>query len=85
MATKLGIMVPHDGHRTFRVPKGHKAYVCVGSVGQPRDRDNRVSFATLDEDRLTFHRLKYDIQKTQTKILKAGLNRFLAERLGEGL
>jgi predicted phosphodiesterase len=85
MATKMGILIPHDGHRTFRVPKGHKAYVSVGSVGQPRDRDNRASFATLDEDRLTFHRVKYDIQQTQTKILKAGLSRFLAERLGEGL
>jgi hypothetical protein len=29
--------------------------------------------------------VKYDIQQTQTKILKAGLSRFLAERLGEGL
>lgn len=85
MATRLGIMVPHDGHRTFRVPKGHKAYVCVGSVGQPRDRDNRASFATLDGEQLTFHRLRYDWQKTQGKILKAGLSRFLAERLGEGV
>jgi predicted phosphodiesterase len=85
MATKLGIMIPHDGHRTFRIPKGHKAYVCVGSVGQPRDRDRRASFATFDGDRLTFHRIPYDIQKTQAKILKAGLSRFLAERLGEGM
>jgi predicted phosphodiesterase len=85
MATKMGIMIPHDGHRSFRIPKGHKAYVCVGSVGQPRDRDNRTSFATFDGERLTFHRLRYDFQKTQDKIIKNGLSRFLAERLGEGL
>jgi predicted phosphodiesterase len=85
LATTVGIMIPHDGHRTFRIPKGHKAYVCVGSVGQPRDRDKRASFATLDDDRLTFHRLDYDIRKTQDKIIKAGLSRFLAERLAEGL
>ena len=85
LATTLGIMVPHDGHRTFRIPKGHKGYICVGSVGQPRDRDNRVSFATLDGDCLTFHRLPYDFRKTQQKILAVGLNRFLAERLEYGI
>jgi predicted phosphodiesterase len=85
LATTLGIMVPHDGHRTFRIPKGHKVYVCVGSVGQPRDRDTRASFATLDDEQLTFHRLPYDVQKTQQKIVAAGLGRFLAERLGQGM
>ena len=48
LATRVGTFIPHDGHRQFRVPKGEKAYVCVGSVGQPRDRDTRSSFATLD-------------------------------------
>lgn len=85
LATTLGVMVPHDGHRSFRIPKGHKAYVCVGSVGQPRDRDNRASFATLDGDRLTFHRIRYDYQRTQAKILETGLSRFLAERLEQGM
>lgn len=85
MATTVGIMVPHDGHHVFRMPKGHKAYVCVGSVGQPRDRDIRASFATLDGEELTFHRLRYDVEATQAKIRKAGLNEFLAERLGEGI
>jgi len=85
MATTVGIMVPHDGHRTFRMPKGHKAYVCVGSVGQPRDRDVRASFATLDGEELAFHRLPYDVETTQRKIRQNGLNEFLAERLGEGI
>jgi predicted phosphodiesterase len=85
LATTMGVMVPHDGHRSFRIPKGHKAYICVGSVGQPRDRDQRASFATLDGELLTFHRIAYDVQKTQRKIITAGLNRFLADRLGEGI
>jgi len=85
MATTMGVMVPHDGHRSFRIPAGHKAYICVGSVGQPRDRDIRTSFATLDGEQLTFHRLTYDVAKTQAKIRAAGLNSFLAERLGEGI
>ena len=85
LATTLGVMIPHDGHRTFRVPSGHKAYVCVGSVGQPRDRDTRSSFATLDGDVLTFHRIAYDFARTQRKIIAVGLNRFLAERLEHGI
>lgn len=85
LATTMGVMVPHDGHRTFRIPKGHKVYVCVGSVGQPRDRDNRASFALLDGEQLTFHRVRYDHQKTMGKIVKAGLSRFLAERLEQGM
>jgi len=85
LATTLGIMVPHDGHRSFRLPKGHKAYICVGSVGQPRDRDPRSSFATLDGEMLTFHRIKYDFSETQKKIHAVGLNSFLAERLEWGV
>lgn len=85
LATTLGVMIPHDGHRTFRIPKGHKAYICVGSVGQPRDRDPRSSFATLDGEQLTFHRVRYDLAATQKKILDAGLNAFLAERLAWGV
>ncbi len=85
LATTLGTMVPHDGHRTFHLPKGHKAYICVGSVGQPRDRDTRASFATFDGEALTFHRVAYDVATTQRKIRAAGLNAFLAERLGEGV
>ena len=85
LATTVGVIIPHDQHRSFRIPKGHKAYGCVGSVGQPRDRDTRTSFATLDGEELTFHRLRYDVEKTQAKIRAAGLNEFLAERLGEGI
>ncbi len=85
LATTLGIMIPHDGHRSFRLPRGHKAYICVGSVGQPRDRDARASFATLDGELLTFHRVGYDIAATQRKIIELGLNRFLAERLEWGV
>jgi predicted phosphodiesterase len=85
MATTLGILVPHDGHHTFRIPKGHKAYICVGSVGQPRDRDPRASFATMDGETITFHRIPYDHGPTRAKIITNGLNRFLADRLAEGL
>jgi predicted phosphodiesterase len=84
IATKMGTFFPHEGHPTFRLPEGHKAYVCVGSVGQPRDRDWRASFATVDGEAITYHRIPYDIERTQRKIRDAGLHEFLAERLEFG-
>ena len=85
MATKVGTMFPHEKHATFRIPKGHKAYVCVGSVGQPRDHDWRASFATIEGDEITYHRLPYNIGQTQKKIIDIGLHPFLAQRLAKGI
>lgn len=85
LSTPLGTIVPHDGRSEYRLPEGHKAYICVGSVGQPRDRDPRASFATLDGEVLRFHRVPYDISATQKKILDLGLHPFLAERLQKGI
>lgn len=57
-----------------------------GSVGQPRDQDNRASCALYDSGKGTFRvvRLDYDIQAVQAKIRKAGLPEFLALRLAFG-
>lgn len=85
LATRVGTMIPHEAHNRFRVPAGHKAYICVGSVGQPRDLDWRASFATLEGDTVTYHRLEYDIGATQRKIHEAGLHPFLADRLQRGI
>ena len=84
LATRLGCLYPHDQHRTFTLPDNEKAYVCIGSVGQPRDGDARASFVTIDENRVTYHRLEYDIKATQKKILDVGLPPFLADRLAAG-
>lgn len=57
-----------------------------GSVGQPRDRDPRASYVLYDEAAatITWRRVEYDIAGAQKAIVKAGLPRFLAERLAEG-
>ena len=54
-----------------------------GSVGQPRDSDRRLSFGIFDDKAWTFEivRLEYDNMKAAEKIRKAGLPRFLADRL----
>ncbi len=54
-----------------------------GSVGQPRDRDPRLSLGIFDDKHWTFEivRLEYDNQKAADKIRKAGLPAYLADRL----
>ncbi len=63
---------------------GEPMIINVGSVGQPRDGDNRACFAVVDGNRVEFHRVPYDIPATQAKILRAGLHPALADRLGKG-
>lgn len=57
-----------------------------GSVGQPRDRIPESSFAIFDNDKMTvsLFRIKYNIKSAQNKIIRAGLDEFLAERLAIG-
>lgn len=65
---------------------GHKYFINVGSVGQPRDGDWRASYAVYDADShtVTIRRLEYDIEKAQKKIVDAGLPEMLAHRLALG-
>jgi diadenosine tetraphosphatase ApaH/serine/threonine PP2A family protein phosphatase len=57
-----------------------------GSVGQPRDGDPRAAWLELDLDAATasFHRVAYDVERTQSEIRAAGLPDILAERLSYG-
>jgi len=60
-----------------------------GSVGQPRDGDQRAAFAilTLSEGKLSFEvrRVEYDVGSVARKIMQEGLPKFLAHRLYEGM
>ncbi len=62
---------------------GERYILNPGSVGQPRDRDPRLAFGIYDDTAKTFEiiRLEYDNQKAAEKIRKAGLPRYLADRL----
>jgi predicted phosphodiesterase len=57
-----------------------------GSVGQPRDGDPRAGYAVLDTDSATirFHRVAYDIERTQRAMAVAGLPPSLIQRLAVG-
>jgi predicted phosphodiesterase len=61
-----------------------KSIVNPGSVGQPRDHNPRASYLLFDDGEWTYHRVDYDIDRVQQRILSAGLPRRHAYRLGEG-
>lgn len=57
----------------------------IGSVGQPRDRDPRSSYAVVGAGRVEIVRVGYNIEATQRKMHQAGLPVFLIERLSAGM
>ena len=59
----------------------------MGSVGQPRDYDNRASFTIYDTDNqeYIFKRVEYDIEKAASKIYTSGLERNFGNRLFMGV
>jgi len=62
---------------------GLRHIVNVGSVGQPRDGDNRAKYVLFDTVTLTLtlRMVPYDIQKTADMIRERGLHRAFADRL----
>jgi len=70
----------------YRPKKNEKVLVNVGSVGQPRDRDNRACWCLADSegDWIEFVRVEYDIDRAQEAMRKEGLPLFLIERLALG-
>ena len=66
---------------------GTRALLNPGSVGQPRDGDPRAAFLLLDLEaqHASFHRVEYDVERTQTEMRDVGLPELLAARLELGL
>jgi diadenosine tetraphosphatase ApaH/serine/threonine PP2A family protein phosphatase len=59
----------------------------VGSVGQPRDGNWKLSFGIFDTSAWKYDliRSEYDVQSASEKIVAAGLPQFLADRLLVGI
>ncbi len=73
--------------QNFQLEEGAKYIVSVGSVGQPRDYDNRASYTVFDsEDRsFSFLRVEYDIESAASKIFQSKLERNFGHRLFIGV
>jgi predicted phosphodiesterase len=69
--------------RAWGVTKGARYLVNVGSIGQPRDRDNNLSFGLFDTKTWTYENIRspYDVETAVWKILKTDLPPKLAHRL----
>ena len=76
---------PDELEYVYEVNPERKAIINVGSVGQPRDRDNRASYAVLEPGKVRFIRVPYGVEKTMQKVLAiAELDNYLGQRLMEG-
>ena len=76
---------PGDLGGTHTFSDREKVIVNPGSVGQPRDRDPRASYAILTPDTVEFIRVEYDVQAVADQITEIyDLNDFLGQRLLEG-
>jgi diadenosine tetraphosphatase ApaH/serine/threonine PP2A family protein phosphatase len=76
---------PMDVGGVYKFSNGEKTIINPGSVGQPRDLDPRASYAVLDDGRVEFYRLEYDVDTAVEKIrAEPQLSDWLGERLREG-
>lgn len=85
-------MIGYDGEKISRGPllrglttlvENNKYIINVGSVGQPRDGDNRAKYVIWDSSRQTvdLRYVAYEIAITAKKILELGFPEFNARRL----
>lgn len=71
----------------FSIRRGFQYLISVGSVGQPRDYDNRACFVVCDSAARTveYIRVPYDIQAAARRIDEAGLAPNFGRRLFLGV
>ena len=77
--------LPTELGETYPIIDDEKAIINIGSVGQPRDKDNRASYVFVKENNVHFVRLEYDYKATMKKIFAIDqLDNFHADRLQNG-
>ncbi|MBN2456097.1 MAG: metallophosphoesterase family protein [Sedimentisphaerales bacterium] len=77
--------LPDELGDVYPIVQDEKAIINIGSVGQPRDKDNRASYVYVEENEVHFVRLEYDFATTAEKIRAIErIDNFQAERLREG-
>jgi diadenosine tetraphosphatase ApaH/serine/threonine PP2A family protein phosphatase len=77
--------LPEELGERYPIVSEEKAIINIGSVGQPRDKDNRASYVYVQDNEVNFVRLEYDFETTMEKIKAVDqLDNFNAERLRDG-
>ncbi|MBU1261290.1 MAG: metallophosphoesterase family protein [Planctomycetes bacterium] len=76
---------PEELDYVYPITPEERAIINVGSVGQPRDKDNRAAYVYIEKNNINFVRLQYDHETTAKKIREIPeLDNFEADRLSEG-
>jgi predicted phosphodiesterase len=76
---------PDELGGSYPIIPDEKAIINVGSVGQPRDRDNRASYVYIEANNVNFVRLEYDFKAAAAKIYEIPeLDNFEGDRLADG-
>jgi len=72
-----------DDLKSKEVERGKRYMINVGSVGQPRNGDSRLSFGIFDTERWEYEHVvsEYNVELARKKIIEAGLPVYLADRL----
>lgn len=76
---------PDELEGVYEIDPARKALINVGSVGQPRDRDNRASYVLVTGSTVEFVRVPYDFETVSKRVLEIPeLDDYLGTRLKEG-
>lgn len=80
--SESGVKTVNEG----KLKKNRRYIINVGSVGQPRDGNNKLSFGYFDSDEFIYSNIRadYDRSSASIKIYKEGLPVLLAARILEG-
>ena len=78
---------PVPGTIRYRVNSRRRRIFNCGSVGQPRDKDNRACYVIVDtqSQHVEFFRVPYAVEKTARAARRAGLPALLGKRLKKGM
>jgi len=73
-------------HDFIHIDDDYRYIINIGSVGQPRDGNPSACYMIYDTETciMSTRRVEYDYEKTQEKMLKADLPKFLIERIAVG-
>lgn len=82
--TDADVLVVGHTHRPYHRQVGRRHLINAGSVGQPRDGDNRAAYVIIRFDaapRVEIIRVPYDVEAVAAELVEAGLPEALAEAL----
>ncbi|MGN1239340.1 MAG: metallophosphoesterase family protein, partial [Paludibacteraceae bacterium] len=77
-------VITAHSHKAMVKSFGGILYGNSGSVGQPRDHDNRASYLVWDNGEMKIHRVVYDIEQTRKVMCEYGFEDYISEVLYKG-